>query len=217
MAWIKSHQSLERHPKVLALESHAKIDHNTAIGVLHRFWYWVIDYAEDGRLLRWPIATISSAIGIDAQHLISAGWIDEKPELRVHDWFDYFGEYFRGKYRKNPERYEQLKSYYSKSGTGLVPVQYRFGTGQIRGDKIREDKDKDRRFVKPSAESVASYAKTLGFELNPEEFLAHYEANGWFRGKTKVRDWRACVRTWKVRRESDKQISEKEKSWEQTT
>lgn len=149
MAWIKSHKELERHPKVLVLERYSTLDRNGAIGVLHRFWYWVMDYAEDGNLSKWELDDISKAIGIDANHLIKSGWIDEKPELRVHDWFDYFGEYFRGKYRKCPEKYEAFKRYYS----GTKQVKHSTGTrpDKIRGEEIRLDKD-----ISAKAEYVAS-------------------------------------------------------------
>ena len=35
-----------------------------------------------------------------------------------------------------------------------------------------------------------------GNNVDPERFVNHYEATGWMRGKNKIRDWRACVRTW---------------------
>ena len=32
--------------------------------------------------------------------------------------------------------------------------------------------------------------------VDPQNFIDHYTANGWLRGKTKIKDWKACVRTW---------------------
>jgi hypothetical protein len=31
-----------------------------------------------------------------------------------------------------------------------------------------------------------------------ENWLNHYEANGWMVGKVKMKDWKASVRTWKT-------------------
>ncbi len=31
-----------------------------------------------------------------------------------------------------------------------------------------------------------------------ENWLNHYEANGWMVGKVKMKDWKASVRTWKI-------------------
>ena len=38
---------------------------------------------------------------------------------------------------------------------------------------------------------------------SPEEFIDHYEANGWMRGNTKIKDWKACVRTWENKRKEN--------------
>lgn len=197
MAWIKSCKELERHPKVLELERLSTLNRNGTIGVLHRFWYWVMDYAEDGNLSKWPIDILSKELGVDVNHLIKAGWIDTKPELRVHDWLEYFGEYYRSKYRKTPEKYEAFKRYYS----GTSPVQYRKknGTDKIRGEEIREEKKRSMRFEKPTASQVTAYAETIGYRLDGEYFVDFYERGGWVYGKSKIpiRDWKACVRTWK--------------------
>lgn len=55
---------------------------------------------------------------------------------------------------------------------------------------------KSAKFVPPSVEEVRAYCQQRGNGVNPDAFIDHYTANGWMRGKTKVSDWRACVRTW---------------------
>lgn len=52
------------------------------------------------------------------------------------------------------------------------------------------------RFLPPKVEEVAAYCKSRGNAVDPQGFIDHYEAGGWVRGKTKIKDWRACVRTW---------------------
>ena len=32
--------------------------------------------------------------------------------------------------------------------------------------------------------------------MDAQNFVDHYIANGWMRGKAKIKDWKACVRTW---------------------
>ncbi len=54
------------------------------------------------------------------------------------------------------------------------------------------------RFIPPSALEVEQYARSIDFPLDAEKFVSHYAANGWMRGKTKMRDWRAAVRYWKT-------------------
>jgi len=50
--------------------------------------------------------------------------------------------------------------------------------------------------IPPTFEEVTLYCKERGKGINPRDFYNHYEANGWIRGKTKIKDWQACVRTW---------------------
>lgn len=65
---------------------------------------------------------------------------------------------------------------------------------KIRLDKIR--KEKTSRFTPPTLQEVSDYCKERENNINPSNFIDHYETNGWMRGKTKIKDWKACVRTW---------------------
>lgn len=82
-------------------------------------------------------------------------------------------------------------------------------------EKIKEKKEK----IKPTkptlekenkarpknAQEVTEYAKSIGYNLNGQKFIDHYEACGWVYGLSRkpVKDWRACVRTWKNRETKD--------------
>jgi len=55
---------------------------------------------------------------------------------------------------------------------------------------------KTMRFTPPSFEEVKSYCIERKNNINPQSFIDHYESNGWMRGKAKIKDWKACVRTW---------------------
>lgn len=52
-------------------------------------------------------------------------------------------------------------------------------------------------FIRPKPEQVTEYAKELGFVLDGNHFVDHYEARGWLIGKNPMKDWKAAVRTWK--------------------
>ena len=54
------------------------------------------------------------------------------------------------------------------------------------------------KFQKPTVQEVEEYARSIDYTLNAKKFVSHYAANGWMRGKTKIRDWRAAVRYWKT-------------------
>ena len=54
-------------------------------------------------------------------------------------------------------------------------------------------------FKKPSIEEVESYCLERGNGIDAGHFIDHYESNGWMVGKTKMKDWKAAVRTWERR------------------
>ena len=52
------------------------------------------------------------------------------------------------------------------------------------------------RFTPPTLSEVIAYCNERGNHVDPQRFINHYSANGWMRGKNKIKDWKACVRTW---------------------
>lgn len=53
-----------------------------------------------------------------------------------------------------------------------------------------------KRFVKPSINEIDDYCRERGNAVDPERFWNFYESKGWMVGKSKMKDWKACVRTW---------------------
>lgn len=53
-----------------------------------------------------------------------------------------------------------------------------------------------KRFTPPTVEDVAAYCRERGNGVDAQRFVDFYTASGWMRGKTPVKDWKACVRTW---------------------
>lgn len=52
------------------------------------------------------------------------------------------------------------------------------------------------RFIKPTIEEIKTYCDERGNNVNPNKFYDFYESKGWLIGKNKMKDWKACVRTW---------------------
>lgn len=61
------------------------------------------------------------------------------------------------------------------------------------------------RFIPPTLEEVAEYCKERGNSIDPQSFIDHYSASNWYRGRTKIKDWKSCVRTWE-RKEKETQM-----------
>ena len=53
---------------------------------------------------------------------------------------------------------------------------------------------------------VVEYFNELGVAdaiKNAENFYSHYESVSWYRGKTKIKNWKACVKSWKLPKEAE--------------
>jgi hypothetical protein len=81
----------------------------------------------------------------------------------------------------------------------------------VQNPIIKESKPKKNstvRFKPPTIEQVTEYIreKELTHLINPVKFYNHYKTANWYRGKTKIRCWKSCVKTWaENQKEWDKQ------------
>jgi hypothetical protein len=75
-----------------------------------------------------------------------------------------------------------------------------------RKGKERKGKESkgNKNFIIPTAEEVTEYGKTIDFVIDGSRFCDYYQARGWLIGKNKIKDWRACVRTWKSKQNESK-------------
>lgn len=69
------------------------------------------------------------------------------------------------------------------------------GEGEGEGKKKKEKRSKCV-FTPPTLEEVQAYCKERGNRIDPQYFLDYYTSTGWMRGKVKLKDWKAAVRTW---------------------
>lgn len=60
-------------------------------------------------------------------------------------------------------------------------------------------KQKSSRFIPPTVDEVRAYCKERNNGIDPQAFCDFYEAKGWIVGKTKMKNWKAAVRTWEQR------------------
>lgn len=59
---------------------------------------------------------------------------------------------------------------------------------------------KTKRFVKPTVDEIREYCEERGNTIDPEQFFDFYESKGWVVGKSPMKDWKSCVRTWERER-----------------
>ena len=105
-------------------------DLDTTLGKLHRFWWWCVDYCEDGDLRKHNDTRIAQAMGVaiaDARRLVEAmvesRWIDRQPYFRVHDWWHYFGLFLQRKYgERHKEKWERVRELYNSCAITAQPL-----------------------------------------------------------------------------------------------
>lgn len=66
---------------------------------------------------------------------------------------------------------------------------------------IKEEIYKEERFnfKKPSIDEIGIYCNERKNSIDATKFYNYYESVGWLIGKQRMKDWKACVRTWEQR------------------
>ena len=55
------------------------------------------------------------------------------------------------------------------------------------------------KFRKPTVEEIEAYCRERNNSVDAQRFFDFYESKGWLVGRSPMKDWRACVRTWERR------------------
>ncbi|WP_086291017.1 hypothetical protein [Campylobacter devanensis] len=74
-------------------------------------------------------------------------------------------------------------------------------TNNIKEKNLKKESPSN--FKKPSLEELEVYAKEIEANFSVNHFFDYYEANGWRVGKNSMKDWRATMRMWKHRSQSE--------------
>lgn len=74
--------------------------------------------------------------------------------------------------------------------------------------KIKDNKERTKRFVPPTLEEVESYCKERNNGVNPRRWYDHYQAVGWKVGRNPMKDWKAAVRKWEEEKPKKQEYGE---------
>lgn len=66
-------------------------------------------------------------------------------------------------------------------------------------------KEESKSFKKPTLQEIKDYCIERKNGINPKRFYNFYESKNWMIGKNKMKNWKACIRTWEQRDKTDKQ------------
>ena len=69
------------------------------------------------------------------------------------------------------------------------------------------------KFSPPSVDEVNMYCQEKGLSIDAQRFVDYYESNGWMVGRNKMKDWRAAVRNWGRKGNTNSGKTELEQVW----
>ncbi len=97
-------------------------------------------------------------------------------------------------YQQNDNR---VVTEYQQSANSELTTINKYNTKNKKERNIKERK----KFVPPTVDEVKAYVEERHSNVDPVKFVNYYDSIGWKRGKTPIKDWKACVRTWEAKSE----------------
>lgn len=91
-----------------------------------------------------------------------------------------------------------------------APVPVNLSTTTSGGRGTADKPPRASRFTPPSVEEVRVYCAERKNSVDPERFVDFYASKGWLVGKSKMKDWRAAVRSWE-RSDSQQRAQDKDR------
>lgn len=137
--------------------------------------------------------------------------ISEKAFIRARNELKQLGliDFISSKKRGTCTKYRIL--YRTKDSTKEVQKKYKGSTKKVQKadinrykteTKIKKDISDDISkktrtiFKPPTIQEVRDYCEQRGNSIDAEYFVDFYTSKNWMVGKNKMKDWKACVRTW---------------------
>lgn len=105
---------------------------------------------------------------------------------------------------KSDSSTERVQKYREKQKKQQHKDMKRYSNGNVTAQDTDTETDtekektraKPKRFVPPTPDQVKAYCRERNNRVDAERFVDFYASKGWMVGKTKMRDWKASVRTW---------------------
>ncbi len=99
---------------------------------------------------------------------------------------------------------KEIERRYIRKLKGGIKENFKGGIKENFKDSISLSKDKHinnkgTSFKKPTVNDIKEYCLWRNNGIDAETFFDFYESKNWLIGKNKMKDWKACVRTWEKR------------------
>lgn len=104
----------------------------------------------------------------------------------------------------------KYESYQDERNADETRKKFKRNSNEIQTTPIKEEEEeqeeKRKVFIKPTIQEVQEYMQEIKYNGDAEYFINYYQSKGWVVGKSKMKDWKSAVQTWK---RNDKTFSNK--------
>lgn len=192
--WIKIGHTLPGKPEVDAIAVSLGIDHDAVIGKLVRLWIWADQQMVDcngARVTETYLDRLTNCTGFAAA-LVDVGWLASRNgRLSLPNFDRHNGQTAKSRALTS---IRVKRSRNDRSVTSALPEKRREEKRDLPTDVGKSSPTP--RFVKPTVEEVRAYCAERGNSVDASKFWDFYESKGWRVGKSAMKSWQACVRTW---------------------
>jgi hypothetical protein len=156
----------------------------------------------------FAVDTVTGIAGF-GEEMVKVGWCHDEDEGLVFP--EFFSDFNTIPKRTPQTDAEKQKAYRErqKAMRGALPKPL-LSTYLEKEKEIKKEETTSlpkkvtpqRKKIPPKLEWVAAFCAERENGIDAQEFIDHYEASGWVRGKskTKIVDWQAAIRTWEKNR-----------------
>jgi len=200
------------HPKTLKLERRLG---TPACWSLVCLFLWTSGNKPEGNLTGMDDEDLALAAKWDGpatqfvKSLVEIGFLDGDPNAyRVHDWIEHNPYAASRPQRIESARKAAVERWKKKNGRSpamrpdanrntescdphqsAMPTPPHPTTTKVKSKSVGA-------FAPPTLAQVTAYCSERGNRVNPQQWMNHYEANGWKVGKNTMKNWKAAVKTW---------------------
>jgi hypothetical protein len=212
--WIMIKHDTPDKPELWEAAKILELDPDAVLGKMIRVWIWFDTQTTDGYALSVTKALLDREVGVTGfcSALLSVGWMSEKDGKLFLPNFDRHNGETTKKRAQSRERMTRMRAKksaksYAPSVTKASPEEEekekKDSSTKSPKKKAPPKKKADRNIIPPPLDMVTAYCAERNNGIEPQAFIDHYEANGWQRGKTRMKDWQATIRTWEQQRKNN--------------
>jgi hypothetical protein len=154
-----------------------------------------------------PIKRIASDTGLDSRDLEEVYFPRLKDKMTYYEGWIYIHNWSKYHSEGSPKLQQGIKNdlkavprdimeYFNKRIKGmdtLSPLALALAPALAL---VEAQAPHTHKFKEPSKEEVLEYCKERGNTVNASKFVDFYASKGWLVGKSRMKDWKASVRTW---------------------